>query len=207
VLAKMELEQKTPDLLKDLMHGAYQAGASGIAIVATGDIVVESDLADRCREPRCENYGLSRSCPPHVAGPVAFKKELEAYSKALFFRIDVPAEILYSSDSRELFHLLHEIAAGIEKAAVARGLTRAKAYAGGSCKSIFCHDHPECQALAGPGTCRNPQSARPSMSGFGINVAELLRSAGWHAAGDATLGRPDMTAGKTTYICGLVLLY
>lgn len=150
---------------------------------------------------------MSRSCPPHVAGPAAFKAELETYSQALFFKIDVPSEILYSSDSRELFRLLHEIAAGIEGDAIRRGLSRAKALAGGSCKTAFCHEHLECQALAGHGQCRHRQSARPSMSGFGINVAELLHLVGWSVAGGETLGRPDRSAGSTAHICGLVLLY
>jgi predicted metal-binding protein len=199
--------KELPELLKDLLDGACQAGATEAALVATSAIVVDPELAERCRQPRCENYGLSRSCPPHVAGPAAFKVELDGYRQALFFKIDVPSEILYSSDSRELFHLLHEIAAGIEQAAIRRGLTRAKAFAGGSCKSIFCHEHLECQALAGHGECRHRQAARPSMSGFGINVAELLRLVGWSAAGGETLGRPDRSADKTAFVCGLVLLY
>lgn len=45
------------------------------------------------------------------------------------------------------------------------------------------------------------------MSGFGINVAELLRSVGWSAAGGETLGRPERSADHTTFVCGLVLLY
>lgn len=54
--------------VQKLIQLACESGASGVAVIAAGDIVVEPGLADKCREPRCENYGLSKSCPPHVAG-------------------------------------------------------------------------------------------------------------------------------------------
>ncbi len=140
-----------------------------------------------------------------MAGPAAFRKQLEDYEQSLFFKIDVPAQVLYSSDSRELFQLLHEIAAGIEQSAIGLGMVHAKAYAGDSCKRVFCHDQPDCQALTDPEKCRHPQSARPSMSGFGINVAKLLRSAGWETGACDRGKEGDLPT--TTYVCGLVLLY
>jgi predicted metal-binding protein len=191
--------------LRRLIQHAHESGATELAIISTRDIVIDDDLADRCREPQCENYGLSKSCPPHVSGPSTLRKRLLGFSQAFFFRIDVPSEILYSSERRELFQLLHEIAAGIEESAVDMGFANAEAYAGGSCKQIFCHDHRECLALSEKGKCRNPQYARPSMSGFGINVAKLFRTAGW------TMSRVshdiDSTAAKMSNICGLVLIY
>lgn len=189
----------------ELIREALLSGATEAAIVAAKKIVVDQQLADRCRQPRCENYGLSRNCPPHIGGPAAFGKLLEEYDRALFFKIDVPAGLLYSSDNRELFQLLHEIAAGIEQVAVTRGFLRARAFAGESCKKIFCHDQPGCIALAPGGMCRNPQYARPSMSGFGINVAELVKLAGW-AAGVGTSAAESRKT-DTAYIYGLVLLH
>jgi predicted metal-binding protein len=99
--------------LRSLIQDAQKSGASEAGIISTRDIVVDNNLAGMCREPRCENYGLSKSCPPHVSGPFAFKKQLEKFNQAIFFKIDVPSEILYSSERREVFQLLHEIAAGI----------------------------------------------------------------------------------------------
>lgn len=193
------------ELLEELLLGACLAGATKAALVAAKDIVVTDELADRCLQPRCENYSLSMSCPPHVAGPAAFRKQLEAYEQALFFKIDVPPEVLYSSENRELFHLLHEVAAGIEQSAVKLGLERARAFAGDSCKRVFCYDWLDCQALSPLGKCRHPQSARPSMSGFGVDVAALLQSAGWNVGAQkpGTGGESE----TTTYVCGLVLLY
>ncbi|MBS3918040.1 MAG: DUF2284 domain-containing protein [Deltaproteobacteria bacterium] len=191
--------------LKQLIQNAQGSGATEAAIISTRVIVVDDDLADKCREPRCENYGLSRSCPPHISGPTVFKEHLEEFSQAVFFKIDVPSEILYSSERRELFQLLHEIAAGIEKSAIEMGFAHAQAYAGGSCKKVFCYDYPECLALAGEGECRNPGYARPSMSGFGINVAKLFETAGWNTG--TNTHDAVSTANKTASVCGLVLIY
>ena len=190
--------------LKALIQDAQKSGASEAKIILTRDIVVEDNLADMCREPRCENYGLSKSCPPHVSGPSVFKKQLEKFNLTIFFKIDVPSEILYSSERLEVFKLLHEIASGIEMSAVKMGFLNAQAYAGGSCKKIFCHDHAECLALSGGGKCRNPRYARPSMSGFGINVARLFKTAGWTMTW--ITHDTDSAETKMANVCGLVLI-
>ena len=190
--------------LNALIQGAQKSGASAAEIISTTDILVDTSLADMCREPRCENYGLSKSCPPHVSGSTVFKQALEKFSQAVFFKIDVPSEILYSSERREVFQLLHEIASGIETSAVKMGFVDARAYAGGSCKKIFCHDHGECLALSEKGKCRNPQHARPSMSGFGVNVAKLFKTAGWKM--NWTAHDTDSTETPMANVCGLVLI-
>lgn len=190
--------------LRQLIQEAQESGATEIAIIPAGAIEVVDELADRCREPRCENYGLSRSCPPHVPGPSVFRRELEGFSHAIFLRIDVPSDVLYSSEGRQVFQLLHEVVSGIERSAIDMGFAGAQAYAGGSCKKIFCHDHPACLVLGGEGECRNPSYARPSMSGFGINVARLYEAAGW-TMGATT--RDSVSRGeKTASVCGLVLV-
>ena len=33
--------------------------------------------------------------------------------------------------------------------------------------------------IAGGGSCRYPEQARTSMSGYGVNVGELIKFAGW----------------------------
>lgn len=191
--------------LSGLIQTAYRLGATGVTAVSADDIVVDDRLADKCREPRCESYGLSKSCPPHVSGPPAFRKLLEKIHFAIFFKIDVPSEILFSCERREIFHLLHQTAAGIEKAAREMGLKSSQAYAGGSCKNIFCHAHSDCRVISEKGKCRNPQFARPSMSGFGINVAKLYETAGWTMTGIAHDSESNPT--KMSSVCGLVVLF
>ena len=191
--------------LQELIQYAHKSGATSVEIISTKDIVIDNKFADMCLEPRCGNYGLSKSCPPHVSGPSAFKKKLEKFNKAIFFKIDVPSEILYSNERLELFQLLHETAANIEQYAIKMGYINAQAYAGGSCKELFCHDHSECQALSKNGKCRNPLSARPSMSGFGINVAKLMEIADWTA--NWVTHDTDSSAIKMANVNGLILLY
>ena len=198
-----ELKGTDAVFLENLVQTAGRAGASAAALVSTADIVCEQHFADMCREPRCENYGLSPGCPPHVDGPAAFQKRLPGYAKALVFRIDVPSEILFSNERRSCFQLLHETAAGIEQAAIDMGFRKSRAYAGGSCKQIFCHDRSECRVLAEKGTCRYPQAARHSMSGYGIDAVRLVNAAGWPVEG---LGPEEAAAGRQANIYGLVLI-
>ncbi|MCP4627428.1 MAG: DUF2284 domain-containing protein [bacterium] len=194
-----------PTKLIELTQDARKLGASEATIVSTRDIMVDDNLADKCREPGCENYGLSKNCPPHVAGPSAFRKQLEKFSRGIFFKIDVPSKILLSNEHLDLFQLLHEIAAGIEQSAVKMGFADAQAYAGGPCKKIFCRDHLECLALSEEGQCRNPQYAKPSMSGFGIDVARLFETAGWVMRWVSHDN--DSTTTEMANVCGLVLIY
>lgn len=196
-------EEKGAGLHK-LMETATLSGATQVASLSAREIIIDDFLADRCKEPRCENYGLSKSCPPHVSGPSGLKKLLVTYRDVIFFKIDVPAEALYSSERRGIFGLLHEIASGIEQAAREMGFTRASAFAGGSCKKIFCHDQPKCPALSEVGICRHPQTARPSMSGFGIHLPRLMESAGWAPTGSRQ--DSDSTDPPMEHVCGLVLI-
>jgi predicted metal-binding protein len=201
---KKPVEYSVESALKELTQCACQLGASDARAISTTEISVEDSLANLCREPGCENYGLSASCPPYVAGPDGFRKLLNTFKHAVVFKIDVPSEILFSDERRDVFRLLHEIAASIEKSAIEMGCHDSKAYVGGSCKQIFCRDHPDCRVLAGNGECRNPFLARPSMSGFGINVLKLKRAAGWMSNKTPRDVDPDTVSMET--VCGLVLI-
>jgi len=197
-------QQIDPADVKKLTELACRSGASNAEVISTSEISIEDDLANLCREPRCENYGLSASCPPHVAGPSGFRKLLQTFAQAVVFKIEVPSEILLSSDRREVFRALHEIAAGIEHSAIDMGYHHSRAYAGGSCKRLFCQDYTYCRLLEEGGECRNPHQARPSMSGFGINVSKLMQVAGWTMKRITQDTRQDGVSMGT--VCGLVLI-
>ncbi len=185
-----------------LIQSAMMSGASDAVMIAATDICIDPDLAEHCRTPGCENYGLSKSCPPHIPGPKAFKRQLKEFHQAVFLKIDLPSEILYSHQRIEAFQLLHEIASKIEQDAVQMGFSKARAYAGGSCKKIFCNEYDRCAVVSENGSCRNPLTARPSMSGFGIDVAKLFTSAGW------VLEKASRTSASSSMasICALVLI-
>lgn len=161
-------------------------------------------MARMCREPRCSNYGLSLSCPPHVDGPAGFREYMQGVKHAVFVKIDLPDQTMHMDEQREIGQLLHEMVAAIELRAKEQGFSRARAFAGGSCKNIFCYQHADCRALAGDGKCRNPDRARPSMSGFGINVLKLMKAAGWAKDDNARAADPAMASQIT--LCGLVLV-
>jgi predicted metal-binding protein len=84
------------------------------------------------------------------------------------------------------------------------GYSDSRAFAGGCCKDIFCRDHEGCRVLSGDGQCRNPQYARPSMSGFGINVSKLMHVAGWPA--DINIHEADSDTASMTWVAGLIMI-
>ena len=190
--------------MNELIQVALSMGADNAALIPTCDISVEENLAGFCATPRCENYGLSKSCPPHVAGPSGFRDLLKHFKHAIVIKIDVPMDIILSDERRHVMKLLHETTAEVEQAAVKMGYPDSRAFAGGSCKQSFCHDHARCRVLSDGGKCRNPTKARESMSGFGINVQKLLHAAGWPVNSlnrDANPGAEAMT-----WVAGLVLI-
>lgn len=185
-----------------LITVAQQAGASDAGFVVPDKLIVDEKLAACCRNPRCPNYGLSPSCPPHVPGPDAMREWLATAEYALAVKIEVPQSVLLSAERLEVMRLLHEIVAEVEGKAVELGFEKSRSFAGGSCKTTFCSEHKDCRFLAGK-DCRNPQSARPSMSGFGINVAEMMKMAGWDALPLSDSPKEDESM---SWVAGLVLV-
>ena len=184
----------------DLLELARHLGAADAVLIEVEEIVVKDELAGMCFEPRCDGYGRSLSCPPHVGGPQAFREMMPDYEKALVFKLEVPKEVSFSFERNEVLALIHEIGAGVEKAARELGAAKARAFAGGSCKELFCADYPECRVLDEGKACRNPHLARPSMSGHGIDVGKLMETAGWPQ--NSVVAKEETTATFT----GLVLL-
>jgi predicted metal-binding protein len=187
-----------------LIERALEMGAGRAAAIDPSEISVEEELAARCHTPRCENYGLSPSCPPHVGGPEEFKVLAEKMDIAVLFTIDLPSEILLSSQRQDAGKYLHEIAYEMQKTALSLGAAEVRGFAGGSCKKIFCGSHKSCNVVNNKGPCRNPGRAMPSMSGYGINVKKMLGSAGltlWVAADRDNEEKPSMGS-----LAGLVLV-
>lgn len=203
-MEKKPYKKNVQAALEKLTQLAGQLGASDAKAIFATDISIEDDLAKLCKKPRCENYGLSAGCPPHVSGPDGFRKLLKNFEHAVVLKIDVPSEILLSDERRDIFRLLHEIASNIEQAAIDMGFYNSDAFAGGSCKQIFCRDYPDCRVLDKRGECRNPLFARPSMSGFGINVLKLKKAAGWMPNKTLRDSDPDTVSMET--VCAMILI-
>lgn len=190
-----------PNHLDELMRFSLSEGAGNAAAIPAIEIPVEERLANLCLT--CPYHGFSHSCPPHVSGPSGFRKLQRELSWAMVIRLVVPLSALFSAEKRELGRFLHELVSAIEAQSVGMGYARSKAFAGGACKSIFCHDHPACSRLSG-GPCRHPANARPSMSGFGINVPELMKRCGWPS--DLGNSRTATDGESMSWLAGLVLI-
>jgi predicted metal-binding protein len=188
--------------LEQLVQAALDLGASDAKAIASARIRVEERLAALCLNPRCENYGLAPSCPPHVSGPSGFRALQETHPHAIVVRLVVPSSILLSCERREVGRFLHELVAGVEQEAVRLGYADSRGFAGGSCKEIFCSAERDCPALEQEGACRYPEYARPSMSGFGIDVFDLVQTCGWPAQHES---RGTEAAGESmSWLAGLI---
>jgi len=191
--------------LKELVEMAIQigAGAIDVVLIPTSDLSVEDGLADMCREPRCVYYGLSANCPPYVPGPSGFRDLLRICKYALAIKMEVPVGSLVNGDHHDLTRLMFEIVSDIERLAVEKGFSDSKAFASGSCKVTFCHEHGNCHVLIG-GECRYPQNARPSMSSKGVNVNKLIKTTGWFMNQNTNKTDSDKVSMEAIY--GLVLI-
>ncbi len=186
-----------------LIDGALALGADAAVIVPAALIRVEEHFPDLCKPPGCGNYGLSANCPPHVMEPAVFREKLGRYGRALVFRIDAPMEILLAEERADVTRLLQETTAALERMASGAGYDRPWGIAGGCCKQLFCRDHETCSVLAG-GVCRNPDKARMSLSGLGVDFNALSGSLGWGPP--ATPGSNASPAEPLGMLVGMVLL-
>jgi len=190
--------------LGKLIEYALILGATHAKVIGSSQIPISEELAGLCENQRCTHYGTSINCPPHVSGPEGFRRLLRDEPHAIVFKLDVASQRLFTNESRDLFRLLHEVSALIELAAKDMGYGDSRAFASGGCKTLFCGEHPHCQALAENGSCPHSDRARPSMSGYGIDVARLVRNAGWEMK---WLGpKADVGPESTSSLVGLVLV-
>jgi predicted metal-binding protein len=187
-----------------MIDAALGAGASSATVIDTDRIHVDDRFRTFCEEPRCPNFDTSSHCPPHCEGPDDFRKLLQRFRSALVVRFDAPADALSPEDRRVVGRLLHDLTADVVGLARAAGFTEAAGFSSGGCKNTYCHDHPECAALAPAGECRFPDRARTSLSALGVDVQHLLREAGWIGREQALKGAS--AAEGTVMMVGVVLL-
>lgn len=190
--------------LNCLVQAALSLGASEARLIPSEIISAREDLAKYCHEPRCKDYGSSSNCPPYVSGPAGFRELQETHHHALVLRIAVPAAALLSEEGRQIWRRLHEVTAGVERVVIEMGYSASRGFAGSSCKVIFCPEEPVCPILAGKGACPYAQIARPSMSGFGIDVVALMKACDWHA--EWITHQTETRLEGNTWVAGLVMI-
>ncbi len=197
MISKQQLEQLT--------HEAKRLGATSSAIISSKEIQVKDNLAALCNgEYTCPNYGLAASCPPYVEGPVEFRKWQAQSKYSITVKIELPTSVMFSDERKGVMQLLHHIVATVGQKAIETGFGKPKAFAGGSCKELFCEDQEKCCVVAENKPCRHNEIARPSMSGFGIDVTQLMLSSGWPTQKAEKSDSCDKDA--TSWVAGLIML-
>lgn len=202
------IENEEPELAR-LAQEAISLGATSSAVILSREIQVKEDLAALCNgEYTCPNYGLAASCPPNVEGPAEFRNWQAQSEYSIAVKIELLTLIMFSDERNGVMQLLHQIVSALEQKAVKTGFNNSKGFAGGSCKELFCKEHERCIVLAENEPCRNLDSARPSMSGFGIDVTQLMKSSGWKAqkAEQSNGSVPGSDNDATSWVAGLILL-
>ena len=188
-----------------LIQEAKKLGATSAAIISSKEIQVKDNLAALCNgEYKCPNYGLAASCPPYVEGPVEFRKWQAQSKYAITVKIELPTSVMFSDERKGVMQLLHHIVAAVEQKATEIGYKKSKGFAGGSCKELFCDDQVNCCVLTENQPCRHDEIARPSMSGYGIDVTQLIKSSGWQAPKTKNSNLSDKDA--MSWVAGLILL-
>lgn len=184
---------------------AKNLGATASAIILSKEIQIEDNLAALCNgEYKCPKFGVAASCPPHVKGPFGFRKWQTQSHYSIVVKIELPISVMFSDERKGVMQLLHHIVATVEQKAINSGFKKSKGFAGGSCKDLFCEEHENCCVLAENKPCRHLASARPSMSGFGINVIRLMASSGWSASKAEKSNLSDKNS--TSWVAGLILV-
>lgn len=201
----MKNELISKQQIAHLTREAIRLGATSSAIISSKAIQVKDDLAALCNgEYSCPNYGLAASCPPYVGGPVEFRKWQAQSKYSITVKIDLLTSVMFSDERKGVMQLLHQIVAAVEQKAIEIGFINSKGFAGGSCKDLFCEDQEMCCVLAENKPCRHIASARPSMSGFGVDVAQMMLSSGWPASKTEKSNLSDNDA--TSWVAGLIML-
>ena len=191
--------------LTHLVREAARLGATSSTSILSKEIQVKDHLAALCNgEYTCPNYGLAASCPPYVEGSVEFRKWQAQSKYSIVVKIELPTAVMFSDERKDVMQLLHQIVAGVEQKAIEMGFGQSKAFAGGSCKELFCEDQDKCRVLAENKSCRHPESARPSMSGFGIDVTHLMLPSEWSASKAEKSNLSDKD--DTSWVAGLIML-
>ncbi len=187
-----------------IVSRAFDLGVSHAQIIHSDLIQTNQQLAALCQPKSCDAYGLAPTCPPHVSGPEGFKRLQTTCPQVLVLRKDVLEQELLGEQRLIIFRNLQGTVAELEKFAIQNGYTQAHGFAGGSCKLLFCHHEPDCSVLSDAGSCRYPDQARPSMSGFGIDLLALMETCGWPATFIDSHNQPDNE--RLSWVAALILL-
>lgn len=139
---------------------AISLGAHGAKIIEMGTIVTAEWVRMKCNFG-CGYYGTNNCCPPHTPSVSQMREVLACYDHALL--------IHSNTDVRSQPHPT-SVAVRIERELFLSGFYKAFALGAGPCR--LCE-------MCSRGSCRHPESARPSMESCGIDVFQTARNNGF----------------------------
>ncbi len=136
-------------------------------VINVRKIVLAEWVRWKCRYG-CPDYGKWLKCPPYSPTPHETRALLREYKRALIFRIKV--EEGYTGT--HIVGNVYKSLSNLERKVFLSGYRKALALGGGECDL--------CEACnIQSGICRNPETARPSMEGCGIDVFQTAKLAGY----------------------------
>ena len=171
----MDLRQKLANLL-ELDTYAQEMGFDVCFPILARDIILDDRVRMHCQLNLCGNYKNNLMCPPFLPSLAETRRLVESFTFALLLqlnrRLDQPGKeemrILFNDTALQFNHMI----VSLERKAFASGFRLAMVLGAGECK--LCNT---CVIQTGDNKCLNPETARPSMEGMGIDVFQTFQSA------------------------------
>jgi predicted metal-binding protein len=145
-------EKKYSHFLKRIV----ELGATEAKIIESSSVVTAEWVRLKCQYG-CGGYGTTYCCPPHTPRPEETRQVMDCYKKAILAHFGRNVRV-----TKTMVEL--------EKEVFLAGYFKAFSFGAGPCS--LCKSCPE-------EGCKNPESARPSMEGCGIDVFSTARNNGY----------------------------
>ena len=157
-------------LVNKLKEAASNAGVD-IYEIGIEKIVPKRSIRLKCAAPLCEYYGTCKVCPPNIPSIDEFEAALKEYSQAFVVLYREKFDDIKKYDENHEAELkLSAAVATLEYVATREGYYQALGLQVGGCKL--------CDTCSPPGErCRHPYKARPSPTGFGLDLTEIAMEA------------------------------
>lgn len=152
-------------LQEKLVKEALEAGADKAAVIDISKVVVSESFRTICEGNRCGNFGRNWSCPPYSDGDIhQMMSMVKSYRFCLLYQIISQLEDSFDFEGMmEAGDRLCSLGQRLSEK-LPEILSKSYLHLSGSCR--LCE---KCARLTG-NTCRHPEKAIRSISGYGIDV-------------------------------------
>ena len=153
--------------LQKFCRRTVEEGVTQAKLIHPSSIVTAPWVRLKCRFG-CPNYGKSYCCPPDTPKPEATRTIVDAYRRAILFRIEVPQTPETEGHYERCLQMLTDLEGELFKA----GYYKAFVILAGACQLCT-----KCAKLDGT-PCHFLDRARPSMGACGIDVFQTASNNG-----------------------------